>query len=254
MSFARKRKAEQLETKLNDLIESLKRPEQSLGYSSQPRGSSEGSRVHLSPAFTGGSPDGNPISDTSASDIAPLPGYNSYARSTCTCTETINQEDLIPLQADEVLLSIYRSQMSAQFPFVIIPPNMTLGELRHTRPFLLKVIRMIASIQNRRSMWGQSHAVMRYITDAAMMRSERSLDLLQGILVFTGYFHYYCMAHGQFNNLIHLALSMVTDMGLDRGFESREKCQFVSMDREEPSRLTNEERRAVLGVWYMSSK
>lgn len=194
------------------------------------------------------------MSEPSPSGIAPLPGYNPSARPTCTCQEIIEQEDLVPPQPDKVLLSIYRSQMSAQFPFVIIPPQMTVAELRRTRPFLLKVIRMIASIRNRRSMWGQSHAVMRHITEATMIRSERSLDLLQGLLVFTGYFHYYCMAHGQFNNLINLATSMVTDMGIDRRFNPRKKHQFAAMDRDEPRILTNEERRAVLGVWYMSSK
>ncbi|KAJ6157421.1 hypothetical protein N7470_005013 [Penicillium chermesinum] len=251
------RRSQQLEAKLDNLLESLKRPEQNpnLGHlGMQLRDSPEGSKAHSSSIFTGGQPGKIQTSDTGSIEIAPLPGYNTYARPLCTCSETIEQEDLVPSQPDEVLLSIYRSQLSAQFPFVIIPPRVTLAELRETRPFLLKVVRMIASIRNRRSMWGQNHAVMRHLTEAAMIRGERSLDLLQGILMFVGYFHYYCMAHGQFSNLIHLAVSMITDTGLDRHSKPREKNQFVAMDREEPRKLTSEEKRVVLGVWYMNSK
>lgn len=95
---------------------------------------------------------------------------------------------------------------------------------------------------------------MKHISDAVIMRSERSLDLLQGILVFLGYYHYYCLAHGQFNNLTHLAISMIGDLGLDRCPKPREKAPHSTMNPEEPKAMTNEERRAVVGVWYMGSK
>ena len=103
-------------------------------------------------------------------------------------------------------------------------------------------------------MWAQSRAVMQHISDAVIMRSERSLDLLQGILVFLGYYHNYCLAHGQFNNLTHLAVSMIGDMGLDRSPRPHDRPPRSTMDPEEPKTMTNEERRAVVGVWYMGSK
>ncbi|KAJ5833247.1 hypothetical protein N7474_001558 [Penicillium riverlandense] len=102
-------------------------------------------------------------------------------------------------------------------------------------------------------MWGQSRAVMQHISDAVIMRSERSLDLLQGILVFLGYYHYYCLARGQFNNLTHLATSMIGDMGLDRRTRPREMAPYPAMDPEEPRAMTNEERRVLVGAWYMGS-
>ncbi|KAJ5619479.1 hypothetical protein N7510_003463 [Penicillium lagena] len=102
-------------------------------------------------------------------------------------------------------------------------------------------------------MWGQSRAVMQHISDAVIMRSERSLDLLQGIVVFLGYYHYYCLAHGQFNNLTHLAISMTGDMGLDRRTKPRETAPYLTMDPEEPRAMTNEERRVLVGAWYMGS-
>jgi hypothetical protein len=169
----------------------------------------------------------------------------------------ILKADLVPLESDETLLSIYMNQLSSQFPFVIIPPGTTPKQLQATRPFLMKVIRMVASVRHLRSMWGQSRTVIKHICDAMLMRSERSLDLLQGILVFLGFYHYFCMSHAHFNNLAHLAASLVGDMDLSTcpNLKSRERHhRLVLVRAEEPGPRTSEERRALLGVWYMSSK
>lgn len=149
---------------------------------------------------------------------------------------------------------IYNNQLQSQFPFVVIPTGVRLAQLERSRPFLTKVMRMVSSIRCRRSMWGQSRTVLQYISDAVIMRSERSLDLLQGILVFLGYYHYYCLAHGQFNNLAHLLISMIGDMGLDRPTEPRERAPYTALDPKEPKAMTNEERRVLVGAWYMGSK
>ena len=99
---------------------------------------------------------------------------------------TVDMEDLVPVESDETLLSIYRNQLSGPLPFVIIPAGTTPRQLHATRPFLMKVIRMVASVRHLRLVRGQSRAVMEHISNAILMRSERSLDLLQGILVFLG--------------------------------------------------------------------
>ncbi|KAH6974243.1 hypothetical protein BKA56DRAFT_491135 [Ilyonectria sp. MPI-CAGE-AT-0026] len=163
-------------------------------------------------------------------------------------------EDLVPVESDETLLSIYRNQLSSLLPFVIIPVGTTPRELRATRPFLMKVIRMVASVRHLRLVRGQARAVMEHVSNAMLMRSERSLDLLQGILVFLGYYHYHCMAHAQFNNLIRLATSLVEDMGLSTCPKPRQESNQLPLVRaDEPVSRTNEQKRALLGVWYMSS-
>jgi hypothetical protein len=140
-------------------------------------------------------------------------------------------------------------------PFVIIPAGTTPRQLQATRPFLMKVIRMVASVRHLRLVRGQSRAVMEHISNAILMRSERSLDLLQGILVFLGTYHYHCMAHAQFNNLIRLAISLVEEIGLDICPKSQQRSRQLPFVRAEgPVSRTNEEKRALLGVWYMSSK
>ena len=97
---------------------------------------------------------------------------------------------------------------------------------------------------------------MQYLSSAVFVRSERPLDLLQGILVLLGFYHYHCLVHVQFNNLMQLAVSIVGDMDLNRdpGRGVRVRVLPGEGDVEESGVRSLDERRAVLGVWYMSSK
>ncbi|CAK7207558.1 hypothetical protein SEUCBS139899_010368 [Sporothrix eucalyptigena] len=191
----------------------------------------------------------------------------------CTCRVPVTKADLVPVDSDEKLLATFMNQLAPKFPFVIIPPGTTPQQLQATRPFLMQVIRMVGSVSHLRSMWGQSRAVIKNICDAMLMRSERSLDLLQGILVFLGFYHYFCMSHAHFNNLAHLALSLVSDMGLSaapvttrsneviddgggcrpRVVPRHQRTVVVSDPNQGQAQRTNEERRALLGVWYINS-
>lgn len=175
---------------------------------------------------------------------------------TCTCMATTNMEDLVPVESDDTLLSIYRNQLSRMFPFIVIPAGTTPAQLQETHPFLFKVIRMVASVCHLRLVRGQSRAIMEHVSTAIFMKSEQSLDLLQGILVFLGFYHYHCMAHAQFNNLINLAVGLVEDLELTTCPKSQQRRSQMPLLRtaEVPVARTNEEKRLLLGVWYMSSK
>lgn len=141
----------------------------------------------------------------------------------CSCMAPVNKEDQVPLEPDETLLSIYMNQLSPRFPFVMIPTGTTAEQLQISRPLLMKVIRMVASVRHLQSIRGQSHDIIQHISQAMLTRSERSLDLLQGILVFLGFYHYHCMSHAQFNNLTQLAVSLVGDMELSTCPKSQER-------------------------------
>ncbi|KAH7304327.1 hypothetical protein B0I35DRAFT_445530 [Stachybotrys elegans] len=172
----------------------------------------------------------------------------------CTCRAPVSRTDVASVESDEILLSIYMNQLSPQFPFVIISPGTSPKQLQKTRPFLFKVIRMVSSVRNLASMWAQSHTLMKHISNVMLLGSERSLDLLQGILVFLGYYHYFCMSHAHFNNLVHLAASLVGDMDLSTCPTSYEAHHRPALARDgEQRQRTNEERRAILGSWYISS-
>ncbi|PVH87891.1 hypothetical protein DL98DRAFT_566293 [Cadophora sp. DSE1049] len=179
--------------------------------------------------------------------------FSSIAPPTCICRAPVREEDSLPVDTDEALLSIYVNQLCLWFPFVIVPPGTTASQLQSHHPFLLKAIRLVASLRNIRSMWGQRRAIMQYLSEAVFVRSERSLDLLQGVLVLLGFYHYHCLVHIQFNNLMQLAISIMGDMDLNRDPGRRVKQAVLAIDYEAPRARSNDERRAVVGVWYMSS-
>ncbi|KAH8714853.1 hypothetical protein GQ44DRAFT_408067 [Phaeosphaeriaceae sp. PMI808] len=244
---------------LNNLVYSSKTPG---GESSTAHGSSSnGSLDYLANNYLASSVSTEPQAQVTLSQDetalnTPAHDFTSSAPTglTCTCMATVDMEDLVPVEPDETLLSIYRNQLSSPLPFVIIPARTTPRQLQATRPFLMKVIRMVASVRHLRLVRGQSRAVMEHISNAILMRSERSLDLLQGILVFLGSYHYHCMAHAQFNNLIRLATSLVEDIDLSTCPKSQQRRSQLPLVRaEEPVSRTNEEKRALLGVWYISS-
>jgi hypothetical protein len=242
-----------LEHRLNSLIDSLEASEEGGRPGSLPNRS----QSHSSPSDSAISQSQHTPSQDESVQSVPLSGISSSGPvyTPCSCSAPVNKEDLVPLESDETLLSIYRNQLCNRFPFVIIPLGTTAVHLEATRPLLMKVIRMVASVRHLRSMRGQSRAVMQHIAHAMLMKSERSLDLLQGILVFLGFYHYHCMTHAQFNNLNHLAVSLIGDMDLSTGTKSQEKRNQLPLLRSQDHRSrTNEERRALVGVWYMSSK
>ncbi|VUC35047.1 unnamed protein product [Clonostachys rosea] len=232
----------------NDLVEAF----EALGQSSIETTPSFNQLGPLSPARTGSQVQSTPSQENAPRD--PVLGLGFGPPQSCTCSTPPQNQDHMPLESDEALLAIYRGQLSPRFPFVIVPASSTPRQLQVERPFLFKVIRMVASVRDLSSTRGQSHAVLRHVSEAMMLRSERSLDLLQGILVFLGFYHYHCMTHAQFSNLVHLAASLVEDMSLNGSYSPQGGAGILPLMRGQgPRSRTNEENRTLLGVWYMSS-
>lgn len=146
------------------------------------------------------------------------------------------QDDL-----DEMLLTKYRNQLMPLHPFVLIPDHVQAAMLKAHRPFLMLAIRMVAGFESLQSMRGQIQQVMDYLADRMFRQAERSLDLLMGIVVVLGWYHYHCMKHSQLNNLLCLAESLVSDLGLNR----RPVGQM--------GERAMDEKRLLLGVWYLRS-
>ncbi|KAF9774979.1 hypothetical protein IL306_006978 [Fusarium sp. DS 682] len=203
----------------------------------QRKPSSKESDASLTPEATGWS-----IPDT----------YNSYAPPQCICRQTSGDAPPPPA-SDEELLKFYRKELQPLHPFVVIPDGVTAARLKATRPFLMSSIRMVTSFRSLRSMRAQMYHLMKHIADHMLIRSERSLDLLLGIIVIVAWYKYHCFMHAQLNNLIALAATLVGELGLHRSPTVLERTSLMVVKPFQPAERTNEERRALLGVWYLSS-
>lgn len=193
----------------------------------------------------------------SITGLAPPPNtipstWNCYAPQACVCRPSFKGPPPPP-PLDAELLEIYRTELCPLHPFVIIPSHVTAEELSRKRPFLMQAIRAVATYHSTPIMQYQSYKTMQYLSEHMLIRASRSIDLLLGIIVYLGWYHKHCLMHAHFNNALHLAFALVADLGLNRNPQLAERTKLLVANPPEPSPRTLEERRAMLGVWYLSS-
>jgi len=78
--------------------------------------------------------------------------------------------------------------MSDQFPFVIIPAGTTADKLRQEKPFLYMTILMVASYEDNKIQIMMAKEIWEYLCMHMIIQAEKSLDLLQGLLILIAWF------------------------------------------------------------------
>lgn len=89
----------------------------------------------------------------------------------------------ISLSQAEDALRVYRSKQKA-FPFVVLPPNISLDSLRRQRPFLFLTVICCATEHNYKLQQHIELELRENLSRRILVNGEKSLDLLQGILVY----------------------------------------------------------------------
>lgn len=112
----------------------------------------------------------------------------------------------------EQLLTEYRTHMAHLYPFAVVPPHMGAAELRRERPFFWKAIMMEACQLDGARQMILGNELLREISEAAIVRPQKSLDLLQGLQLLISWFHY-SLNSFQMTNLLFLARSMCNGLG-----------------------------------------
>lgn len=105
----------------------------------------------------------------------------------------------IPTEEAESLLTDFRNNMAHHMPFVVVPPFLTSEDLCRNRPMLWKSIITAAlySQPDRQEVLGWKF--MEELSTRLLLKAEKSLDLLQGILVHLCWFvsSFLCSACGE---------------------------------------------------------
>ncbi|KAJ3950877.1 hypothetical protein N0V92_012722 [Colletotrichum tropicale] len=243
-------KTAQLEERLNSLIRALQ------GSNDITATTNRLSIDETSPASqattSGRSPETYASTPSRSTYITIPPSYNSFGPSTCICRPPPGQVPG-PLDSDATLLSIYQDSLTPAYPFVVIPHGTAPADLAATRPFTMSCIRMVASVRSLRSMQGQMYRLKAHVADAMILRSERSLDLLAGLVVMLGWHHHHCFVHAQMQNLVALAVTQAAELGLTRSPGYQERTKLLVENLGEVRERTSEQKRLLLAVWYLSS-
>ncbi|KAH8676406.1 hypothetical protein BGZ60DRAFT_371863 [Tricladium varicosporioides] len=149
------------------------------------------------------------------------------------------------------------------FPFVVISPESSLDLLRRQKPFTLLVILAVSSLDNMKLLNLLDQEIRDTLGRRVFMSGEKSLDLVQGILAYLNWHHYFFEPqHQQIYQLCQIAVSMAIDLNITTSEHNKRNgpsssFNLLSVIAEDNCKLTSshdaEAKRAFLGCYYISS-
>ncbi|KAJ5342991.1 hypothetical protein MYU51_016113 [Penicillium brevicompactum] len=155
------------------------------------------------------------------------------------------------------ILDSFRDTLMPYFPFVLIPPETTLDQLRAEKPFLLLAVLKVCTYKNEPVQKVLEETFQSAVADRMIFSHSPSMDVLQGLLVALAWIHHQAQ-HLRFSSYLHLAWSVAGDLRLDRvsetqSFYSRMDLSKISPDHDSSKQSKNEGRRALVGCYMLSS-
>jgi len=88
-----------------------------------------------------------------------------------------------PWKDPDAILQTFHERLAAQVPFVVVSRTITAEQLQRERPFLYLAIITAGSFEDQASQLALGNECMRYLADHLIVRGERDMDLLQGLLM-----------------------------------------------------------------------
>jgi hypothetical protein len=146
----------------------------------------------------------------------------------------------------QTLLETYRPMVEF-FPFVTVPKDYSCPELIQHRPILMFAV-FVAASHDSTSLQRTLSREFRKVVTVKIMSGEKSLDLLQGLLVFIAWHHHYMDAQAvSLPMLLQLCVGIASDLGLNK-ISTTARSPLHRQDAWE-----REAKRAYLGCYYLSS-
>ena len=184
-------------------------------------------------------------------------------QSTPGTNTTINDRDiadvidrgLVALESAQILLDRFRRRAAEQFPFVIVPPSTTFSLIRRDTPFLFLTIMATMTFDNPGLQRRLGEEVRTQNFRRLLLEYERSLELLQGLLIYAAWcFYFYRRGKQQVSSISQLCVTLVQDIGIDKAVNRLVDHGTYGSSEEQitsPS-LSNAQIRAFLGTFFLS--
>ncbi|RFU79745.1 alpha beta-hydrolase [Trichoderma arundinaceum] len=207
-------------------------------------------------ASYGASPPAAGSSESTTKSISMRPDYQYACPSEAAVLMSSSIVDQI-LKNDQAnkLMEFYRNALAFHTPFILIPGEKTAQDLYNDSPFLLRAILFSASYDNPSQQHYLEKDIMKYISDHLILKGERSIDLLQGLLVYITWSGPFQVAL-----LLQLALATLNDLGLSRASPARESQDTLLDEIKYPEQCAPKldpfsyaSCRMILGCFYLSS-
>lgn len=155
------------------------------------------------------------------------------------------------------LIAYYKRNMESNFPFVILPETTPASNLELEKPFTCKTAILAAVNKDVDAALDLEDEILHDIAERVFVQGERNIDLLQGLLILIGFYHYHTRISKQVVTLTQLAVSVLADLGLNRLDPQRSNFEVeLRNGKLHPPAYgakNHEERRAVCGCYYLAS-
>lgn len=165
-----------------------------------------------------------------------------------------------PMEDANTLLAIFKERFQPRFPFLAIPNDMSADLLRSQKPWTYKAVMMVAFQEDRFRQIEISKQFMMEVAAAMLIRGEKSLDMLQGMILYNAWSYYYSpvIPSWQSTGTHQLSLALLYDLGLTRPLRDYDgPISDVEMARtksqKEEHERTHDERRALLCYYFLNS-
>ncbi|KAH7370143.1 hypothetical protein BKA65DRAFT_522027 [Rhexocercosporidium sp. MPI-PUGE-AT-0058] len=155
------------------------------------------------------------------------------------------------LAAADHRLETFRRLFINYFPFVVVPPTVSVEALRYGHPFLFLCIMAVTSFEDPPLQRRLGREITKQICDRLVMGHEVSMNLLQGLLVVLAWYQYFCPPG---NNQIFLILQLCVTMCHELRLDLNEKGKRGLEEAQTRGKARNPaEMRALLGTYCLSS-
>ncbi|KAK2042759.1 hypothetical protein LZ31DRAFT_543106 [Colletotrichum somersetense] len=148
---------------------------------------------------------------TTASQQPPRPSLPGYAAGAHDPFKT----GQLSLEKGQELLDRFRTRLTPHFPFVIIADSEHVSTLRQTRPALCLALLAAASHDDVRLQRALGQMFNELVAARLVSGNFTCLDVLQGLLVHLAWAHFQPRPK-RYSQHLHLAISIVSDLRLDR--------------------------------------
>jgi hypothetical protein len=119
-----------------------------------------------------------PVPSCSYYQSVPAPSFDAHQTDSSSCSP--------PTDAN-YLLHLFRQKHAPHFPFIIIASDMPADELHLQKPWLLRALMIVACQENRVRQLEMSKSFLMDTSAAMLIRGEKSLDMLQSLLIYTAW-------------------------------------------------------------------
>jgi hypothetical protein len=108
-----------------------------------------------------------------------LPSFDSF--------NDVISKGLVTFSQAEESVRYFQSRVS-NFPFVLVPPKMSLDCLRRERPFFLLSILSFAAHKNEKLQLRLESELRESLSKRVIVHCEKSIDILQGVLLYLAWY------------------------------------------------------------------